>query len=65
MSSVEPANAKTMTLIVNKGTLDQAYPPLILATTAAAMVVDVTMFLTFHGLPLPVGLYVTTRGVLG
>jgi len=45
-------NAKTMTLIVTKGTLDWAYPPFILATTAAAMGVDVTMFFTFYGLPL-------------
>ena len=52
MSSVEPANAKTMTLIVTKGSLDWAYPPFILATTAAAMGVDVTMFFTFYGLPL-------------
>ena len=41
-----------MTLIVTKGTLDWAYPPFILATTAAAMGVDVTMFFTFYGLPL-------------
>ncbi len=47
-----PANAKTMTIIVTKGTLDWAYPPFILATTAAAMDVDVTMFFTFYGLPL-------------
>ena len=31
------SNAKTMTIIVTKGTLDWAYPPFILATTAAAM----------------------------
>jgi len=48
----ESANAKTMTIIVTKGTLDWAYPPFILATTAAAMGVDVTMFFTFYGLPL-------------
>ena len=41
-----------MTIIVTKGTLDWAYPPFILATTAAAMGVDVTMFFTFYGLPL-------------
>lgn len=46
------ANAKTMTIIVTKGSLDWAYPPFILATTAAAMNVDVTMFFTFYGLPL-------------
>ncbi len=41
---------KTMTIIASKGTLDMAYPPLILATTAAAMDVDVTIFFTFYGL---------------
>ena len=45
-------NAKSMSLIVTKGTLDWAYPPFILGTTAAAMDVDVTMFFTFYGLPL-------------
>ncbi len=45
-------NAKTMTMIVSKGSLDWAYPPFILATTAAAMGVGVTMFFTFYGLPL-------------
>jgi peroxiredoxin family protein len=52
MAQAEGANAKTMTIIVTKGTLDWAYPPFILATTAAAMGVDVTMFFTFYGLPL-------------
>ena len=52
MTAGESTNAKTMTLIVTKGTLDWAYPPFILATTAAAMGVDVTMFFTFYGLPL-------------
>jgi peroxiredoxin family protein len=47
------ANApKSMTIIVTKGSLDWAYPPFILGTTAAAMGVDVTMFFTFYGLPL-------------
>ncbi|NOX73903.1 MAG: peroxiredoxin family protein [Alphaproteobacteria bacterium] len=45
-------NAKSMSLIVTKGTLDWAYPPFILATTAAAMDIKVTMFFTFYGLPL-------------
>jgi len=39
-----------MTIIASKGTLDMAYSPLILATTAAAMDVDVTIFFTFYGL---------------
>lgn len=44
--------SKSMSMIVTKGTLDWAYPPFILATTAAAMGLDVTMFFTFYGLPL-------------
>ena len=54
MASVNPAgdNAKSMSLIVTKGTLDWAYPPFILATTAAAMGVNVSMFFTFYGLKL-------------
>jgi peroxiredoxin family protein len=45
-------NAKSMSMIVTKGSLDWAYPPFILATTAAAMGVNVSMFFTFYGLPL-------------
>jgi len=41
---------KKMTIIASKGSLDMAYPPLILATTAAAMDFDVTIFFTFYGL---------------
>ncbi|MGO4871546.1 MAG: sulfur carrier protein DsrE2 [Roseiarcus sp.] len=50
--AAQAENAKTMSIIVTKGSLDWAYPPFILATTAAAMGVDVTMFFTFYGLPL-------------
>ncbi|MBT3991606.1 MAG: peroxiredoxin family protein [Rhodospirillaceae bacterium] len=45
-------NAKSMSIICTKGTLDWAYPPFILATTAAAMDVKVSMFFTFYGLQL-------------
>jgi len=45
-------NAQSMTIIVTKGSLDWAYPPFILATTAAAMGINTTMFFTFYGLPL-------------
>jgi len=45
-------NPNSMTIIVTKGSLDWAYPPFILGTTAAAMGNDVTMFFTFYGLPL-------------
>ena len=50
--ATSPTNAKSMSIIVTKGSLDWAYPPFILATTAAAMGVDVSMFFTFYGLPL-------------
>ena len=52
MAEANASNAKSMSIIVTKGSLDWAYPPFILATTAAAMGVDVTMFFTFYGLPL-------------
>lgn len=42
----------TMSIIVTKGSLDWAYPPFILGTTAAAMGLEVTLFFTFYGLPL-------------
>jgi len=45
-------NTKSLSIIVTKGTLDWAYPPFILATTAAAMGLKVSMFFTFYGLPL-------------
>jgi peroxiredoxin family protein len=51
-SNAASTNQKTMTIIVTKGTLDWAYPPFILGTTAAAMGVQVTMFFTFYGLSL-------------
>ncbi len=50
--TADAANQKAMTIIVTKGTLDWAYPPFILATTAAAMGVNTTMFFTFYGLGL-------------
>ncbi|HET8538888.1 MAG TPA: DsrE/DsrF/DrsH-like family protein [Anaeromyxobacter sp.] len=41
---------RSMLLICSKGTLDMAYPPLILASTAASMDVAVQIFFTFYGL---------------
>lgn len=40
----------TVAIIASKGTLDMAYPPLILATAAAAMGEEVQIFFTFYGL---------------
>lgn len=58
-------NATSMSMIVTKGTLDWAYPPFILATTAAAMGLEVSMFFTFYGLGLlkkDLNLKITTLG---
>jgi peroxiredoxin family protein len=41
---------KKMAIIATKGTLDWAYPPLILATTGATLGWDVGIFFTFYGL---------------
>jgi peroxiredoxin family protein len=45
----DPAVRKAA-FIASKGTLDWAYPPLILATTAAASGIDAHIFFTFYGL---------------
>ncbi|MHB9112495.1 MAG: DsrE/DsrF/DrsH-like family protein [Thermoleophilia bacterium] len=42
--------ADRVAIIASKGTLDMAYPPLILASTAAAMDMEVALFFTFYGL---------------
>ncbi len=59
------ADNKSMSIIVTKGTLDWAYPPFILASTAASMGLNVTMFFTFYGLALlkkDLDLKITTLG---
>ena len=43
---------KKMALIATKGSLDWAYPPFILASTAAALDYEVSIFFTFYGLQL-------------
>lgn len=43
---------KKMALIASQGTLDWAYPPFILASTAAAMDMEAQIFFTFYGLTL-------------
>ena len=45
-------SAKKMAIIATKGTLDMAYPPFILASTAAALGYEVQVFFTFYGLQL-------------
>jgi len=43
---------KKLAIIASKGTLDWAYPPFILASTAAALDYEVQIFFTFYGLTL-------------
>ena len=42
--------ARAMTIILTKGTMDMVYPAMILATTGAAMDLDTSVFFTFYGL---------------
>lgn len=48
----EESHTPTMSIIATKGTLDWAYPPFILASTAAALGWEATIFFTFYGLNL-------------
>jgi peroxiredoxin family protein len=43
---------KKLAIIATKGSLDWAYPPFILASTAAALGYEVQVFFTFYGLQL-------------
>ena len=43
---------KRLAIIASQGTLDWAYPPFLLASTAAAMDMEVGVFFTFYGLTL-------------
>jgi peroxiredoxin family protein len=44
--------SRKMAIIASKGALDMAYPPFILASTAAALDYEVQVFFTFYGLTL-------------
>jgi len=44
--------SKKLAIIATKGTLDWAYPPFILASTASALGYDTEIFFTFYGLKL-------------
>ena len=52
MRKKEEAHVPSMAIVVTKGTLDWAYPPFILASTASALGWDVSLFFTFYGLEL-------------
>jgi len=50
LADIEASRTPSMAIIATKGTLDWAYPPFILASTAAALGWEVDMFFTFYGL---------------
>ncbi|RUM94230.1 MAG: NADH-quinone oxidoreductase subunit F [Thiothrix sp.] len=52
MAEREAKHQPAITIISTKGTLDMAYPPFILASTAAALGWEVSVFFTFYGLSL-------------
>lgn len=52
LQAKEDSKTPSMSIIATKGTMDWAYPPFILASTAAALGWDVSMFFTFYGLGL-------------
>jgi len=52
LEEIRAARTPSMTIIATKGTLDWAYPPFILASTAAALGWNVSIFFTFYGLEL-------------
>ena len=52
LQEIQESKTPSMAIIATKGTLDWAYPPFILASTAAALGWDVQIFFTFYGLNL-------------
>jgi peroxiredoxin family protein len=52
LAELKANKTPSMTIIATKGTLDWAYPPFILASTAGALGWDVSVFFTFYGLQL-------------
>ena len=52
LAELRAKKTPAMTIIATKGTLDWAYPPFILASTAAALGWNVSVFFTFYGLQL-------------
>jgi peroxiredoxin family protein len=52
LAAREAAKIPSLAIIATKGTMDMAYPPFILASTAAALGWDASIFFTFYGLEL-------------
>lgn len=52
LAELREKQTPSLTIIATKGTLDWAYPPFILASTASALGWNVSIFFTFYGLNL-------------
>jgi peroxiredoxin family protein len=52
MEEMRKERTPALTIMVTRGTLDWAYPPFIIGSTAKALGWDVTLFFTFYGLGL-------------
>jgi len=52
LAELREKQTPALTIIATKGTLDWAYPPFILASTASALGWNVSVFFTFYGLNL-------------
>lgn len=52
LQEIDANKQPSLAIISTKGTMDMAYPPFILASTAAALDWDVSVFFTFYGLEL-------------
>ena len=52
LAELREKKTPSLTIIATKGTLDWAYPPFILSSTAAALGWNVSVFFTFYGLNL-------------
>ncbi len=52
LKEAEEGKTPSLAIIATKGTMDWAYPPFILASTASALGWDVSVFFTFYGLEL-------------
>jgi peroxiredoxin family protein len=52
MAEHQGSKTPSLSIMVTKGTLDWAYPPFILASTAAALGWEASLFFTFYGLAL-------------
>ena len=50
LQEIQDSRTPSMAIIATKGTLDWAYPPFILASTASALGWETSIFFTFYGL---------------